>query len=207
MPEQVDSELQAIQHVISSLESLDAQARGRVLDYVFKRLGLSGPMAQQLLSSEGRVPSESRVQPAGPEAAQRTAVKDIRGLKEEKSPRSANQMAALVAYYLAELAPAKERKDTIGKDDIAKYFTQAGFPPPKQPAFTLTNAKNAGYLDQAGERGLYKLNPVGYNLVVHGLPGKESPEPRRRRRSAKKGRSRTAAVPVAGRRSRTRNRG
>jgi hypothetical protein len=77
-------------------------------------------------------------------------------------------MAALVAYYLKHHAPPEERKDVIQREDIEKYFVQADFPLPKRPDFTLPNAKNAGYFD-AAERGSYKLNPVGHNLIAHGL--------------------------------------
>ena len=77
-------------------------------------------------------------------------------------------MAALVAYYLKNHAPLGERKDSIATADIEKYFVQAGYPLPKSPRFTLSNAKNAGYFDPA-ERGFFKLNPVGHNLIAHGL--------------------------------------
>jgi hypothetical protein len=93
----------------------------------------------------------------------------IRDLKDEKKPASSNQMAALVAYYLSEIAPEAERKDTINASDLEKYFKQAGFKLPKVISQALPNAAAAAYLDAAGN-GLYKLNPVGYNLVVHGLP-------------------------------------
>jgi hypothetical protein len=75
-------------------------------------------------------------------------------------------MAALVAFYVTELAPASERNSTINKADIERYFKLANFRLPADAAFTLVNAKNAGYLDNAGS-GQYKLNPVGYNLVAY----------------------------------------
>jgi len=114
-------------------------------------------------------------------------VKDIKTLKQEKGPKSANQMAAVVAYYLSELSPAAERKQAITKEDITKFFKQAGFPLPQRPEATLKNARNAGYFDPAGE-GSYKLNPVGYNLVVHGLPQESRTptlKPRRRKRNSR----------------------
>jgi hypothetical protein len=112
--------------------------------------------------------------PAGPT--------DIRRLKEQKNPGSANEMAALVAYYLAEVVPAPERKPAIEISDIEKYFKQANFKLPSQLKMTLVNAKNAGYFDATGG-GKYKLNPVGYNLVAHSLPrggGSERIQPARR---------------------------
>lgn len=94
---------------------------------------------------------------------------DIRTLANEKHPKTAIERAVLVAYYLSDCAPLEEKKDTINKDDIIKYFKQAGFPLPNNPNMTLVHTKNAGYLDPAGE-GLYKINPVGYNLIAYNLP-------------------------------------
>ena len=95
---------------------------------------------------------------------------DIRSFGQEKSPRSANERVAVVGYYLSELAPAEERKAEISAGDITKYFKQAAFPLPGAARMTLVNAKNAGYLDAGTERGTYRLNPVGHNLVAHSLP-------------------------------------
>jgi hypothetical protein len=94
---------------------------------------------------------------------------DIRKFKEEKRPKSARQMACVVAYYLQELAPPNERKDTISVEDLEKYFKQAKYQLPEKIAQVLVAAKGAGYLDSK-ERGQYKLNAVGYNLVAHNLP-------------------------------------
>ncbi len=81
-------------------------------------------------------------------------------------------MAALVAYYVSELAPEADRKKEITKPDIERYFKAAGFNLPADASFTLVNAKNAGYLESAGP-GKYKLNPVGYNLVVHRMGNRD----------------------------------
>ena len=104
------------------------------------------------------------------------AVTDIRSLTAEKQPRSANDMVALVAYYLSELAPQTERSETINLDAIRKYFKMAGFPLPSVLRNVLPNVASAGYLENVS-RGEYRLNPVGYNLVVHGLPRSGSPGP------------------------------
>ena len=99
----------------------------------------------------------------------------IRDLKEEKQPESLSQMAALAAYYLSELAPESERRDEISAADLEKYFKQAAFKLPRSPRMTPPNAAAAGYFDGAGA-GRYRLNPVGYNLVVHGLPRSQGSE-------------------------------
>ena len=95
---------------------------------------------------------------------------DLRSLTLQKKPKTANQMVAIVAYYLSNFAPENERRDYIVADDIKKYFVQANYElPTGPPGMTLVNAKNAGYLD-AIKDGQYRLNPVGHNLVAHKLP-------------------------------------
>ncbi|MGD0208950.1 MAG: hypothetical protein ABSC89_15220 [Verrucomicrobiota bacterium] len=166
--QKVDPELAAIEQVVNALTPLDIEARSRVVSYVFQRLGLAN------LSSSPAAPTFLPPQPThieGGAHVEGAGVRDIRSLTESKSPNSASEMAAIVAYYLKHLAPQEERKEAISREDIEKYFHQANYPFPEKPEFTLPNAKFAGYLDQAG-RGLYRLNPVGHNLVVHNLPAK-----------------------------------
>lgn len=99
---------------------------------------------------------------------------DIRSLKEQKNPNSARQMACLVAYYLQEVAPQNERKDSISAADLEKYFKQASYKLPKHLEQLLVDAKTAGYFESAG-RGDYSLTRVGYNLVAHSMPsGKQA---------------------------------
>ncbi|MGB7232577.1 MAG: hypothetical protein WBD19_12960, partial [Candidatus Acidiferrum sp.] len=94
-----DTELLAIRAVLGALVPLKREGRTRVLDYVLKRLGVadsplpSAATASSLTHSVDTyvtsTASESRGQP-----------NDIRSLTREKEPRSANEMAALVAYYV-----------------------------------------------------------------------------------------------------------
>lgn len=181
MPDQnADPELKAIEQVMQALNSLEQAARERVVNYVFQRLGLAVPGSRTPLTIESpTVPV--MLTPAATQSipAADVSVRDIRSFKMAKNPKSDNEMAALVAYYLKYLAPSDERKDTIATSDIEKYFVQANYPLPNKPQYTLANAKNAGYFDSA-ERGFFKLNPVGNNLVAHGL-GKGGVEPTSRR--------------------------
>lgn len=173
-----DVEIQAIEQVIQALEPLEGDARDRVLEYAFKRLGIAEPSSPRtpLLPPVEEPPAPSET-PGSPSRAG-----DIRALREEKQPSSANEMAAVVGYYLAEVAPEGERKTEIGTPDIEKYFKQAQQRLPQAPSKTLQNAAAAGYFDSAS-RGLYSLNPVGHNLVAHNLPRASSPPQPRKRRS------------------------
>jgi hypothetical protein len=141
-----DRELEAIRTVVDVLEPLEDQERSRVLEYVLKRLQMATVRAPTA------VPAASQTAASGP--TQRP-VADIRSLKEGKQPRSANEMAALVAYYLSELAPPGERSETVNAEALRRYFKMAGFRLPSQPRYTLPNAAAAGYLENAG-RGEYR---------------------------------------------------
>ncbi len=155
-----DGELKAINGIVEALKPLNERERQRALEYVLGRFGAPPPKPPAPLSNpQADAPVQMPQQTTG-------YIQDIRSLKETKAPKSANEMAALVAYYVSELAPAAERSKQVGKADIERYFKMAGFRLPADAGFTLVNAKNAGYLDTAGG-GQYTLNPVGYNLVVH----------------------------------------
>lgn len=162
-----DVELQAIQVILSTLGGLDSQARSRVVDYVFRRLGLA-PQDSALGLADLTAPNMLEVT-EGAGSLPPTEARDIRSLKEAKEPKSGVEMAAVVGYYLAELAPPSERKETVSTADLEKYFKQARYPLPKALRVTLATAASSGYFD-AVARGQYRLNPVGYNLVAHGLP-------------------------------------
>jgi hypothetical protein len=162
-----DKELEAISSIINVLKRLDANKRGRVLEYVLKRLDMG---AFQIPSAVSGLDASAEVIAAAPR------VKDIRTLTAEKQPRSTNEMVALIAYYISELAPEEERSKTVNMEMIRKYFKLAGFPMPRAPSSAIPNAAAAGYLENVS-RGEYRLNPVGYNLVVHGLPRSSAPAP------------------------------
>jgi hypothetical protein len=172
-----DGELKAIHTIVEALKPLTDPERRRALEYVLGRFGvppLTTPISEPLPSSASYPPA----------ALPSNYIEDIRSLKESKAPKSAIEMAALVAYYVSELAPASERAKQINKADIERYFKLANFKLPSDAAFTLVNAKNAGYLDTAGS-GQYALNPVGYNLVVHRL-GMDDGQKKAPQRGAKK---------------------
>jgi len=170
MAEQIDQEIEAIKTVLKALEPLAAEVRTSVLEYVFRRLQIVLSTDQREGIADGP-PRPSSGTPTAQKVggAVQAAPIHIKDLKIGKNPRSAIEMAALVAYYLQNVAPQKERKDTITSKELETYFKIAEFPLPGKPQFTLPNAKNAGYLDAVGN-GEYKLNAVGHNLVVHSMP-------------------------------------
>jgi hypothetical protein len=190
-PAEGDGELRAMQAIVAALKPLTEEERRRVLEYVLGRFGAL-PIQSAIPSLGVAAAGASSGPGTAPGAASAASIHDIRSLKDAKSPKSANEMAALVAFYVSELAPTGERRSAITKADIERYFKSAGFSLPADASFTLVNAKNAGYLDNAGA-GQYKLNPVGYNLVAHRMGTREKKEPRRpRTKKAQRGKNKQA---------------
>jgi hypothetical protein len=179
---EIEKETEAIRTVVQALEPLRPEVRAHVVSYVLTRLGI-------VLSPQIETLPLASVRPDALLAARETERQldpaHIKDLKDQKKPRSDNEMAALVAYYLENLAPQKERKDRITSRDIDTYFKIAEFPVPERSRMTLVNAKGAGYLDAVGN-GEYKLNAVGHNLVVHSMP-RGAGETASKRRPRKRG--------------------
>jgi hypothetical protein len=167
---------QAIDQVISALADLEDREKQTVISTVCGYLGLidsrgASPFPVTAAPGPQHAPNESRFQVTGPAPAQAPAARgiDIRAFKEDKQPESARQMACVVAFYLMELAPDAERKETVSAGDVEKYFKQANYKLPKQLEQLLIDCKKAGYFESIS-RGEYKLTRVGYNLVAHSLP-------------------------------------
>lgn len=193
---EIQAEIQALETVLSALAPLEEQTRQRVLGYVQQRFGTAGPESYPAPPAATQPPAGGGA--SAPEWLPEVGdVSDIRTLKDKKQPKSAVEMAVLVAYYLAEMAKPPERKTAIGTNDITKFFKQADYRLPSQPRVILHQAKNAGYLDSGG-RGQYSLNPVGYNLVTHGLPrSAAAKQPTTRRRATVKSKAKTTKKPTA----------
>jgi len=186
--EHIDKEIEAIKAVLHALEPLPADVRASVLGYIVQRLQIvlePSTQASTVGATAAIAGAAARILETGGE--QQTLPVHIKALKEQKKPRSANEMAALVAYFLANAAPKAERKDRITAKDVDTYFKIAEFPL-RKTQFTLPNAKAAGYLDAVGN-GEYKLNAVGHNLVVHSMPRDADGKAASRRKPAKKARA------------------
>lgn len=174
------SEFDALTAIVTALKPFQATDRLRIVDAAMVLLGSPAPAPRDGQGAQPVPAPDSGGLPLTP--------RDIRHFKEMKDPKTGLEMAALVAYYLAKHAPT-DRRDSITSADIKTFFEQAAYPLPTNPSMTLVNGKAAGYFDSLGE-GKYRLNPVGLNLVAHGLPRKAdgSSTPRRRkpaRRTAK----------------------
>ena len=142
------------------------------------------------------LPAVESARRTGTETIQpRATANDIRSFFEDKKPSSDIEAAAAAAYYYQYVAPEEHRQDSIDSAALQEAFRLARRPLPARTIYTLTNARNAGYLDSL-EGGQFRLNPVGYNLVEHGL-GQRQPTEESKKRKKKKRKAKRRAVKAA----------
>jgi hypothetical protein len=163
----------AIDEIVAALSALKPESRATAVRAACEHVGLPDLTREAREGVESSTPSGGNDVKSEVETSHSTSpherIADVRTLKEQKQPTSAIEMACIVAYYLDSLAAPTERKKEVSSADLEKYFKQGGYRLPKRMPQILVNARASGYFDTVGH-GKYRLNAVGHNLVVHGLP-------------------------------------
>jgi hypothetical protein len=159
--------LDAAQKIVAELVGMTADHQSLALKFAIETLGLQLPVA---LASAPALSSYSAqpVQTAAASGAGHSS--DIKSFTAMKAPGSDRQFAAVVAYFYQFEAKPDDRKESINAEIMKDAARLAGWPQVARWAMTLTNAKNAGYLDAVGS-GKFRLSSVGENLVAITLPG------------------------------------
>lgn len=183
---------QAIDQTMSALVSLEKREQQIVISTICSLLDIAPSMARPgpapaptpahatapQATAPHRPSADAASKPAEHKSAHPSAAHgesdddhgiDIRTLRNQKQPASAQQMACVVAYYLQEYAPKDERTKEVTTADLERLFKQAGFKLQSRMQQVLVDAKTAGYFESV-DRGKYRLTRVGYNLVTHSLP-------------------------------------
>lgn len=156
----ISNEFDAAKVIVETLKGLDKQQQARAIKFACESLEMQAPAVGAVSHAGG-----GTVQAAPTSSAAPT---DIKQFTASKAPKSDQQFAAVVAYFYRFVASEAERKDAITAEDLKDAARKVGRKRPHR--VTLNNAKNAGYLD-AAERGNFKINTVGENLVAVTLPG------------------------------------
>jgi hypothetical protein len=159
--------LDAAQKIVTELQGMTNDQQALAIKFATETLGLQAATApaqamQSTVQSPNVVPPSASVMPG-----QRT---DIKTFTATKAPKSDQQFAAVVAYYYQFEASSADKKDSIDAATMKEAARQAGRKQVRNWNTSLDNARRAGYLDKA-ERGAFKLNAVGENLVAITLPG------------------------------------
>jgi hypothetical protein len=166
----VKSPLDAAQKIVAELAGMNSEHQSLALKFAMETLGLKLPASHSVVAP----PPVHSPQPPSPLAASADHATDIRSFTAMKAPKSDRQFAAVVAYFYQFEAKPDDRKEEIDAAVMKEAARLAGRPQVQRWNMTLTNAKNAGYLDAAGS-GKFKLSSVGENLVAITLPGDGKP--------------------------------
>lgn len=171
-------DLDAVRSIADALQPFNSEDRERIIRWVRERLGMThvaAPPAAPLPAT----PPHVAVHRADSKAT------DIRSFVTEKDPKSMNELAAVVAYYYAFVAPEAERRTSITKEQLVDACRLAERKRPGAPSQVMVNALHAGLLDRVSE-GEYRLNSVGENLVAMVLPYGDGERKRRGNAAAAK---------------------
>lgn len=164
------SPLDAAQKIVAELTGMTSEQQSLALKFAIETLGLHLPAAvSPPVAPPTHVPLATPMHVSSAEHST-----DIRSFTAMKKPKSDQQFAAVVAYFYQFEARPDSRKEEIDADVMKEAARLAGRHQVARWNMTLTNAKNAGYLDVAGS-GKFKLSSVGENLVAITLPGNEAP--------------------------------
>ena len=157
-------EKDGLRTVIEALDRYDQETRARILRTVQTFFGIdNGP--HRVHHSSGDTGSRA------------TAARDLtftdrpslspKDFMRDKQPRTDIERVACLAYYLTHYGETQHFKTL----DISKLNTEAAQIKFSNPAFSVANATNAGYLTTA-ERGNKQLTSLGEELV-NALPDRE----------------------------------
>lgn len=177
------SPLDAAQKIVLELTGMTPEQQTLALRFATETLGLQLPAALNPMAAPPVQPHQPAPQHAATSGGHST---DIKSFTAMKAPKSDQQFTAVVAYFYQFEAKPEDRKSTIDAEVMKDAARLAGRPQVERWNMTLTNAKNAGYLDMESH-GKYKLSSVGENLVAITLPGNGPGQgTKSRKKSAKK---------------------
>jgi hypothetical protein len=159
-------DLDAVRIVVQTLDKFEKEERERIFRWAAEKLGMKSIRQHDDPSGEvSRLSHPVRVTDRPMESTV-----DLRSFIEAKRPKSDMHFAATVAYYYNFEAPPDKRKDAISAEDLLEAVRITNRERLKNPGQTLINAYQNGLLDKTSERGEYKINLVGENLVAVVLP-------------------------------------
>jgi hypothetical protein len=163
-------DLRAVRTVVDAVEGFDPKDQQRIFRWAAEKVGLPLQFGNAP-SKSARETNKREVPRSVPESTNGDEPRDLKSFVEAKNPASDVQFAAAVAFFYEFRSP--EKKVGITKEDLKEAFRLARRQIPSHPHLTLINAFNAGLLDRA-ERGTFRINAVGENLVAYTLPGSSS---------------------------------
>jgi len=181
----------AAKQIYEMLKSISGDRQARVLRWVGEGLGIAPAQASATAVNPLTTPADPVA------AAIPVVISDkhpsLQEFCEQKKPDNDIQFSVVVAYWYKYKAQPASRRDTIDKATIENAFREANRPIPKNPIFTLNNAKKNGYFESRA-KGEFAIINFGENLVTMtlGAGGSQVDESPQKKRRAKAKRPRKA---------------
>jgi hypothetical protein len=160
-------DLEAVRKVIEALTPFNQDDQERIVRWAREKLGLSPSFEGTSIHPQS---SGSRQMGSSTSSGGSSVTLTLKEFVEHKQPKADVHFAAAVAYYYLFEAKDSERKISITAADLQEACRLAKRKRFENPSVPLQNAFKVGYLDKV-ERGSYRLNSVGENLVAMALPG------------------------------------
>lgn len=113
------------------------------------------PAAKKVVNAVGRPKSpELKVPSAG-----------YKAFTKKYSPTNDIEKTLSVGYYVTRVATGAEKASVFSADHVIAYYKVAGYKLPNYPRQLMVNAKNAGNIAPAKERGKYTVTKKGAEIV------------------------------------------
>lgn len=170
MTKNPSDDLEAVRTLVETLQGFDVKDQERIIRWASEKIGLAPSTPHQPVTFPGKG-DDLEARSDTPAASSEGGRPDIKSFVTEKSPANDVHFAAVVAYYYQFAAAENEKKEAINGEDLQEACRKASRSRLASPSNTLNNALKRGLLDKTGERGAYKINSVGENLVAMTLPG------------------------------------
>lgn len=164
MSQQPD-DLEAVRVIVTTLEKFEKTDQERIIRWAREKLGLETPPIN-IQPTQQQFPSQ-QLQQSKLQTGQAT---DLKSFVAAKNPTSDMQFAAAVAYYYKFEAPISDRRESIDSEILQDATRLSSRERLKDPIQTLRNASFNGLIDKAENKGFYRINTVGENLVAMTLP-------------------------------------
>jgi len=182
-------EFDAVRAVVDLLKNFAADDQRQIIRWAMEKLGLSPLAGGNVIAPP--VPKPGEQAPVG------GSTRDIRSFLQQKGPSSDAQFAAAVAYFHIFEVPDAAKKQEITASDLQEAARLSGHDRFHKPIVTLHNAVKRGYLDKGRDRGSFRINTVGENLVAMAMPGggDKAASPGRTKSARARRRSKPAKAP------------
>jgi hypothetical protein len=164
-------ELEIVKEICQKLDGLEESKQTKILNWVADVLEIPRAQSQKFSETDKDISSAfgaaAHSSHVGEEAAKKKAL-DIKSFVQSKKPASDVQFVTAVAYF--HQFEAIPKKEVVSVEDLKDAVRLASWKRFARWDTPFSNAVSQGLLDRGKEKGTYKINSVGENLVALAMP-------------------------------------